>query len=72
MAVAGGAPKQATPSPVPHFGLTPEIERLRTEAREFAERLRPRAVENEWRPIRERVDWEMVEEASRQIGRAHV
>lgn len=62
MAIAG----EPTPaSPISHFGLTPEVERLRAEAREFAARLRPRAVENEWRPIRERVDWEMVEEASR-------
>ncbi len=52
-------------SPTPHFGLSPEVERLRAEAREFAGRLRPRAVEREWLPIRERVDWEMVEEASR-------
>jgi alkylation response protein AidB-like acyl-CoA dehydrogenase len=38
---------------------------LRAEAKEFARRLRPRAAENEWLPIRERIDWEMVEEASR-------
>jgi alkylation response protein AidB-like acyl-CoA dehydrogenase len=49
---------------VPHFGLTPELRRLRADAREFAARLRPRAAELEWRPIRERVDWEMLDEAS--------
>jgi alkylation response protein AidB-like acyl-CoA dehydrogenase len=58
-----GAPD--APRGTPHFGLTPEIEAMREEAREFAQRLRPRASEFEWRPIRERVDWEMVEEASR-------
>ena len=57
-----GAPDR--PGSAPHFGLTPEIEAMRDEAREFAQRLRPRAADFEWRPIRERVDWEMVEEAS--------
>lgn len=57
-------PLEAHPGAIPHFGLTPELEALRGEAREFAVRLRPRAAENEWLPIRERVDWEMVEEAS--------
>jgi alkylation response protein AidB-like acyl-CoA dehydrogenase len=63
MAVEGDASMASLPAP--HFGLTPELERLRVEARRFAGRLRPRAVENEWRPMRERIDWEMVEEASR-------
>jgi alkylation response protein AidB-like acyl-CoA dehydrogenase len=57
-----GAPAPRGASPL--FGLTPELEALRDEARAFAQRLRPRASENEWRPIRERVDWDMVEEAS--------
>jgi alkylation response protein AidB-like acyl-CoA dehydrogenase len=57
-----GAPVPSGGSPL--FGLTPELEALRDEARAFAQRLRPRASENEWRPIRERVDWDMVEEAS--------
>ena len=54
-------------SGAPHFGLTPEIERLRAEARAFAlEKLRPRASQLEWDPDpRRRVDWELVEEASR-------
>jgi alkylation response protein AidB-like acyl-CoA dehydrogenase len=50
---------------VPHFGLTPELIALRQAAREFASRLAPRAAENEWKPPRQRIDWEMVEEASR-------
>src|SRR5262245_1525600 len=63
MALRGNVSMEA--SPLPHFGLTAELERLRSDARAFAQRLRPRAVENEWRPIHERIDWEMVEEASR-------
>src|SRR5262245_2826534 len=63
MAVRGNVSMEA--SPLPHFGLTAELERLRSDARAFAQRLHPRAVENEWRPIHERIDWEMVEEASR-------
>lgn len=49
-----------------HFGLTPELEALRTEARRFAlERLRPRARDAEWaaEPAA-RVAWDLVEEAS--------
>ncbi|MGH7775601.1 MAG: acyl-CoA dehydrogenase family protein [Candidatus Dormibacterales bacterium] len=49
----------------PRFGLSPGMLALRDEAREFAARLRPRAMDNEWRAPRERVDWEMLEEASR-------
>ncbi len=49
-----------------HFGLTPELEELRAEARRFAlEKLRPRAREMEWaaEPAA-RVAWDLVEEAS--------
>jgi len=51
----------------PFFGLTPAQVRLRDEARTFAiEHVAPRARELEWHPeIRERVDWELVEESSR-------
>jgi alkylation response protein AidB-like acyl-CoA dehydrogenase len=55
----------ADAAPQPFFGLSPELVELRAQAREFASRLRPRAAENEWKPPRERIDWEMVEEASR-------
>src|SRR5581483_2976243 len=51
----------------PFFGLTTEQERLRAEVRRFAvEQVAPRARVREWEPdARERVDWELVEEASR-------
>lgn len=54
-------------SPTPYFGLPPDITELRSQVRGFAlEKLRPRASEFEWKPgIRDRVDWELVEEASR-------
>jgi alkylation response protein AidB-like acyl-CoA dehydrogenase len=50
----------------PFFGLPPELEELRREARAFAlERLRPRAAELEWRQDpRERVAWDLLEECS--------
>jgi alkylation response protein AidB-like acyl-CoA dehydrogenase len=52
--------------PQPFFGLTPEQQQLREEVRRFAvERVAPRARELEWHlEIRQRVDWELVEEAS--------
>jgi alkylation response protein AidB-like acyl-CoA dehydrogenase len=48
------------------FALPPDLIELRREARAFAlERLRPRAAEREWLDDpAERVDWELVEEAS--------
>lgn len=51
---------------MPSFGLTPALLELQAEARAFAlERLRPRAAELEWREDpRERVPWDLVEEAS--------
>jgi len=51
----------------PFFGLTTDQVSLCAEARAFAvEEVAPRARELEWHPdIRERVDWELVEEASR-------
>jgi alkylation response protein AidB-like acyl-CoA dehydrogenase len=51
----------------PFFGLTAEQERLRDEVRRFAvEQVAPRARSREWTPdARQRVDWELVEEASR-------
>lgn len=53
-------------TPSPHFGLTPEIAELRAHARSFAiDKLRPRAAEFEWKGgIRDRVDWDLVEEVS--------
>ena len=50
----------------PAFGLSPDLIELRREARAFAlERLRPRAAEREWLDDpAQRVDWELVEEAS--------
>jgi alkylation response protein AidB-like acyl-CoA dehydrogenase len=58
------APAAAT---TPFYGLPPEIEQLRREARAFAlEQLRPRAAELEWHPdIRQRVAWDLLEECSR-------
>ena len=55
-----------TASTTPFFGLTPELEELRREARAFAlERLRPRAAELEWNPdARARVAWDLLEECS--------
>jgi acyl-CoA dehydrogenase len=48
------------------FGLTRELIELRSEARDFAlQRVRPRALEREWAPeCADRVDWDLVEEAS--------
>ena len=63
----GGSPlpeRIAEQTVLPHFGLSPELRQLRSEAREFASRLGPRAYRLEWQPIRERVDWEMLDEAS--------
>lgn len=53
-------------SVTPHFGLPPDLLALQAEARAFAvETLRPRAAELEWRvDPRERVAWELLEEAS--------
>ena len=50
----------------PYFGLSPELVGLQEEVRAFAvETLRPRARELEWRTDpRERVAWDLVEEAS--------
>lgn len=50
----------------PFFGLSPELAELQREARAFAlERVRPRAIQREWAPDpADRVDWELVEEAS--------
>lgn len=50
----------------PWFGLPPELVTLQAQARQFAlQRLRPRSLEREWRQDpRERVDWELIEEAS--------
>jgi alkylation response protein AidB-like acyl-CoA dehydrogenase len=64
-----GLEEQAQAGPeaaAPAFGLTPELLELQREARAFAlERLRPRAAELEWRDDpRERVAWDLVEEAS--------
>lgn len=58
---------EARAGPIPHFGLVPELEELRAAGRSFAlEKLRPRAAELEWKPdLHQRVDWQMVEEASR-------
>jgi alkylation response protein AidB-like acyl-CoA dehydrogenase len=49
-----------------HFGLPPEVDELRREARAFAlGSLRPRAAELEWRPdARDRVAWDLLEECS--------
>ena len=58
--MAGKAETAATP----HFGLPPELLALRRQAREFATRLAPRAAQNEWKAPGQRIDWEMVEEAS--------
>ena len=54
-------------APAPFFGLPPDIEQMRREARAFAlEHLRPRAAELEWRPAaHERVSWDALEECSR-------
>ena len=51
----------------PFFGLSDEQLELREEVRRFAvEQVAPRARSAEWNPdIRARVDWELVEEASR-------
>jgi alkylation response protein AidB-like acyl-CoA dehydrogenase len=61
-----GLREPAPESRAASFGLTPELLELQSEARAFAlERLRPRAAELEWRDDpRERVAWELVEEAS--------
>jgi acyl-CoA dehydrogenase len=50
----------------PFFGLTPDLLALQRDARAFAlERVRPRAMEREWASDpADRVDWELVEEAS--------
>jgi alkylation response protein AidB-like acyl-CoA dehydrogenase len=50
----------------PYFGLPPDLVALREEVRTFAlDTLRPRARELEWRTDpRERVAWDLVEEAS--------
>ena len=50
----------------PFFALPTELRELQREAREFAlERVRPRALAREWAPdAADRVDWELVEEAS--------
>jgi acyl-CoA dehydrogenase len=55
------------PAPKPFFGLSEEQVALRDEVRRFAvEQVAPRALEREWHPdIRQRVDWELIEEASR-------
>jgi alkylation response protein AidB-like acyl-CoA dehydrogenase len=51
---------------LPMFGLSPELTALRSEVREFAvSSLRPRAAELEWRSDpRERVAWDLLDEAS--------
>jgi alkylation response protein AidB-like acyl-CoA dehydrogenase len=51
----------------PFFGLTRAQQELRKQARDFAvDEVASRAREAEWRPdIRQRVDWELVEELSR-------
>jgi alkylation response protein AidB-like acyl-CoA dehydrogenase len=51
---------------VPMFGLTPELDELRRRVRGWAvEKLRPRAAELEWEPEpRDRVAWDLLEEAS--------
>jgi alkylation response protein AidB-like acyl-CoA dehydrogenase len=51
---------------VPMFGLTPELQELRGRVRAWAvEKLRPRAAELEWEPEpRDRVAWDLLEEAS--------
>jgi alkylation response protein AidB-like acyl-CoA dehydrogenase len=56
---------QEAPAVAP-FGLPPEVADLQREARAFAvDRLRPRAAEREWRrDPADRVDWELLEEAS--------
>ena len=53
--------------PAAFFGLPPDVEELRREARAFAlEHLRPRAAELEWRPdAGERVAWDLLEDCSR-------
>jgi acyl-CoA dehydrogenase len=52
---------------MPFFGLTDEQQRLREEVRRFAvDEVAPRARDREWEPdARARVDWELVEAASR-------
>ena len=56
----------AVATAAPFFGLPADVEELRVQARGFAlERLRPRAAELEWAPDpRERVPWDVLEEAS--------
>jgi alkylation response protein AidB-like acyl-CoA dehydrogenase len=53
-------------APAPFFGLPEDLLELQAEARRFAvETLRPRAAEQEWREDpRDRVAWDLVEEAS--------
>lgn len=66
----GVAPDAGTPAggtAAPFFGLTPELLALQREVRTFSvERLRDRARELEWQSEpRDRVAWDLVEEASR-------
>jgi alkylation response protein AidB-like acyl-CoA dehydrogenase len=53
-------------TPAPMFGLTPELQRLRAEVRDWAaQTLRPRAAELEWKSDPgDRVAWDLVEVAS--------
>jgi alkylation response protein AidB-like acyl-CoA dehydrogenase len=52
---------------IPFFGLPESLQQLRSEVRTFAlEKLRDRARELEWEPVpRDRVAWDLLEEASR-------
>jgi alkylation response protein AidB-like acyl-CoA dehydrogenase len=55
-----------TATQAPRFGLSPALKALQRDARAFAlDRVRPRALEREWAADpADRVDWELVEEAS--------
>ncbi|MQA85127.1 MAG: hypothetical protein GEV03_11000 [Streptosporangiales bacterium] len=66
MGTSAASGSATTVAPVPFFGLTPELLELQREVRAFSvERLRHRARELEWQPEpRDRVAWDLLEEAS--------
>ena len=61
----GGDRSRAAASP-PHFGLSPDLRAFRQDVRRFAvEQVRPRAARLEWQAdAADRIDWELVAEAS--------
>src|SRR3954466_12351033 len=61
----GGERSRAAASPL-HFGLTPDLRAFRQDVRRFAvEQVRPRAARLEWQAdAADRIDWELVAEAS--------